>query len=47
MLRVTYSLAALMGLAFIGYADVNGFDYMIYVFLILFAIGFVFYLIAT
>ncbi len=47
MLRVTYSLGALMGLAFIVYADVNGFDYMIYVFLILFAIGFVIYLIAT
>lgn len=47
MLRVTYSLGALMGLAFIVYADVSGFDYMIYVFLILFAIGFVIYLIAT
>lgn len=47
MLRVTYSLAALMGLAFIAYADVSGLDYMIYVFLILFAIGFVFYVVAT
>jgi len=47
MLRVTYTLAALMGLAFIVYADVNGFDYMIYVFLGLFAIGFVLYLVAT
>ena len=47
MLRSSYTLAALMGLAFIAYADVNGLDYMINVFLILFAIGFVLYLIAT
>jgi len=47
MLRVTYTLAVLMGLAFIAYADVNGFDYMIYVFLGLFAIGFGLYLVAT
>jgi len=46
MLRVTYALAALMGLAFIAYADVDGFDYMIYVFLGLFVIGFVLYLVA-
>jgi hypothetical protein len=47
MLRITYTFAALMGLAFIAYADINGLDYMIYVFLMLFAIGFIFYLIAT
>ena len=47
MLQVTYTLAALMGLAFIFYADVEGFDYMIYVFLILFATGVVLYLMAT
>jgi hypothetical protein len=47
MLRITYSLAALMGLAFIVYADVNGFDYMIYAFLLLFAIGFGIYLVAS
>ncbi|MDH3578600.1 MAG: hypothetical protein OEO71_12380 [Gammaproteobacteria bacterium] len=47
ILRGTYTLAALMGLAFIAYADVNGLDYMIYVFLILFAIGFALYLIAA
>lgn len=46
MLQLTYTLAALMGLAFIFYADVDGFGYMIYVFLALFATGVVIYLIA-
>ncbi len=47
MLQLTYTLAVLMGLAFIFYADVEGFEYMVYVFLILFGIGLLIYLIAT
>ncbi len=47
MLRSTYTLAALMGLAFIFYADLEGFDYMIFVFLLLFVLGLVLWLIAT
>jgi hypothetical protein len=39
MLRLTYSLAVLMGLAFIIYADLPGYDIMIWVFLALFAVG--------
>jgi len=39
MLRLTYSLAVLMGLAFIIYADLPGHDVMIWVFLALFAVG--------
>ena len=39
MLRLTYTLAVLMGLAFIIYADLPGHDIMIWVFLALFAVG--------
>jgi hypothetical protein len=39
MLRLTYSLAVLMGLAFIVYADLPGHDLMIWAFLALFGIG--------
>lgn len=46
MLRITYTLAALMGLAFIFYADVTGFDFMIYAFLALFLVGLSLYLVA-
>lgn len=39
-LRQIYTLAVLMGLAFIAYNDIGGMDFMIYVFLVLFAGGF-------
>lgn len=39
MLRLTYSLAVLMGLAFIVYADLPGHELMIWAFLALFAVG--------
>ena len=42
-LRGTYLVAALMGLAFILYADLRGYDYMVYVFLLLFVIGYALY----
>lgn len=38
-LRATYLVAALMGFAFIAYADINAQDLMLYVFLALFAAG--------
>jgi hypothetical protein len=38
-MRTTYTLAALMGIAFTCYADLPAQDYMIFVFLLLFAIG--------
>lgn len=39
MLRLTYTLAVLMGLAFITYADLPGHELMIWAFLALFAVG--------
>ena len=38
-MRATYTLAALMGIAFLCYSELPAQDYMIFVFLILFAIG--------
>jgi hypothetical protein len=38
-MRTIYTLAALMGIAFMAYADLPNQDYMIYVFLVLFAVG--------
>jgi hypothetical protein len=43
-LRTTYLVAVLMGLSFILYADLPGYDYMVYVFLLFFGIGFAIYL---
>ncbi len=45
-LRATYTIAVLMGLAFIAYSDLPGQDNMIYAFLLLFAVGFWLYLVA-
>ncbi len=39
VLRATYTVAGLMGFAFIAYADINAQDMMLYVFLALFAVG--------
>ncbi len=39
MLKTTYLLAALMGFAFIIYADVNSQDFMLYLFLAFFVTG--------
>ncbi len=38
-MRMTYTLAALMGIAFMCYSDLPAQDYMIFVFLLLFGIG--------
>lgn len=38
-MRMTYTLAALMGIAFMCYSDFPAQDYMIFVFLLLFAVG--------
>ena len=38
-MRLTYTLAALMGIAFMCYSDLPAQDYMIFVFLLLFAVG--------
>ena len=38
-MRTIYTLAALMGIAFMAYSDLPNQDYMIYVFLLLFAVG--------
>ncbi len=43
-LRGTYVVAVLMGLSFILYADLPGYDYMVYVFLLSFGVGFALYL---
>lgn len=45
-LRALYILAALMGLAFIAYADLPGFDLMVYFFLAFFGAGVLIYRIA-
>jgi hypothetical protein len=45
-LRIIYSLAVLMGIAFIAYTDIPGGDFMVYAFLGLFGIGFVIYKLA-
>ena len=42
-LRGTYLIAVLMGLSFILYADVPGYDNMVFVFLLFFFVGFVLY----
>lgn len=46
MFLSTHTLAAVMGLAFIVYADVPSHEYMIYVFLLLFGVGVSIYVIA-
>ncbi|MCH9026674.1 MAG: hypothetical protein IIA05_06100 [Proteobacteria bacterium] len=43
-LRGTYLIAVLMGLSFILYADLPNYDYMVYVFLLFFGVGFALYL---
>jgi hypothetical protein len=45
-LRIVYTLAILMGLAFIAYNDVPGQDHMVWAFLFLFALGVALYRIA-
>jgi hypothetical protein len=45
-LRALYVLAALMGLAFVTYGNLQGTDFMVYVFLALFAAGLLIYRIA-
>ncbi len=45
-LRLIYSLAVLMGLAFIAYTDLPGADIMVYAFLGLFAVGYVIFKLA-
>ncbi len=47
VLRATYSLAVLMGLAFIAYSDLANLDFMIYAFLFLFALGVALYIVAN
>ena len=44
-LKSTYTLAVLMGLAFMAYSDISNQGYMIYVFLLLFAVGVAIYLV--
>ena len=46
-LRLTYSLAVLMGLAFIAYSDLPEQDTMIYAFLAFFGVGFCLFYIAN
>ena len=46
-MRMTYTLAALMGIAFMSYADLPAQDYMIFVFLLLFASGAVLAMLAS
>jgi hypothetical protein len=45
-LQTIYALAALMGLAFIAYSDLRGFDLMVYFFLVFFLAGVIIYRVA-